>query len=116
MDRQARRRGPVVYCLEETDNGAVRDLCAGEGTIVTKLSFMPDVEVTCPTCKGARYNQETLEVTLNGRNIAEILDMSIEEGGERIYKELLAVANGQYTYTELYRTAQSTIGVAGASF
>ena len=43
-------------------------------------------------------------------------EMSIEEGGERIYEELLAVANGRYTFTELYRTAQSTIGVAGASF
>ena len=53
--------------------------CSGEGTIVTKLSFMPDVEVTCPTCKGERYNQETLEVTYNGKNIAEILDMSIEQ-------------------------------------
>ena len=42
--------------------------------------------------------------------------MSIEEGGALIYKELLAVANGQYTYTELYDTGQSTIGVAGASF
>jgi len=53
--------------------------CSGEGTIVTKLSFMPDVEVTCPTCKGERYNQEALEVTYNGKNIAEILDMSIEQ-------------------------------------
>ena len=54
--------------------------CSGEGTIVTKLSFMPDVEVTCPTCKGDRYNQETLEVTYKGKNISEILNTSIEEG------------------------------------
>ena len=54
--------------------------CSGEGTIVTKLSFMPDVEVTCPTCKGDRYNQETLEVTYNGKNISEVLNTSIEEG------------------------------------
>ena len=56
--------------------------CSGEGTIVTKLSFMPDVEVVCPTCKGDRYNQETLEVTYNEKNISEILNMSIEEGVE----------------------------------
>lgn len=56
--------------------------CSGEGTIVTKLSFMPDVEVVCPTCKGARYNQETLEVTYNGKNISQVLDTSIEEGVE----------------------------------
>ncbi len=54
--------------------------CSGEGTIVTKLSFMPDVEVTCPTCKGDRYNQETLEVTYRDKNISEVLNMSIEEG------------------------------------
>jgi excinuclease ABC subunit A len=41
---------------------------------------MPDVEVTCPVCKGARYNEETLEAAYQGKNIAEILDMSIEEG------------------------------------
>ena len=56
--------------------------CHGEGTITTKLHFMPDVEVVCPTCKGARYNEDTLDVTYNGRNISEILNMSIEEGVE----------------------------------
>ena len=54
--------------------------CHGEGTITTKLHFMPDVEVVCPTCKGARYNEDTLDVTYNGKNISEILNMSIEEG------------------------------------
>ena len=54
--------------------------CHGEGTITTQLHFMPDVEVVCPTCKGARYNEDTLDVTYNGRNISEILNMSIEEG------------------------------------
>ena len=43
---------------------------------------MPDVEVTCPACKGQRYKQETLEVALKGKNIAEVLDMSVEEGVE----------------------------------
>ena len=56
--------------------------CGGEGTITTQLSFMPDVEVTCPTCKGLRYNQETLEVLYRERNIAEVLEMSLEEGRE----------------------------------
>ncbi len=56
--------------------------CHGEGTITTKLHFMPDVEVVCPTCKGARYNEDTLDVTYNGKNISEILNMSIEEGVE----------------------------------
>ena len=54
--------------------------CHGEGTITTQLHFMPDVEVVCPTCKGARYNEDTLDVTYNDKNISEILNMSIEEG------------------------------------
>ena len=56
--------------------------CSGEGTITTKLHFMPDVEVSCPACKGARYNEQTLEITYEGRNISEILEMSIEDGVE----------------------------------
>ena len=54
--------------------------CQGEGVIATKLYFMPDVEVVCGACKGQRFNPETLEVTHNGKNIADVLDMSIEEG------------------------------------
>ena len=53
--------------------------CQGEGTIATKLYFMPDVEVVCGTCKGQRFNAETLEVTYRDKNIADILEMSIEE-------------------------------------
>jgi excinuclease ABC subunit A len=54
--------------------------CQGEGTIRTQLYFMPDVEVTCAVCKGARFNAETLEVTLRGKTIDDVLKMSVEEG------------------------------------
>jgi excinuclease ABC subunit A len=54
--------------------------CQGEGVITTQLYFMPDVEVTCVTCKGARFNAETLEVTVRGKTIHDILNMSVEEG------------------------------------
>jgi excinuclease ABC subunit A len=54
--------------------------CQGEGVITTQLYFMPDVEVTCGACKGARFNPETLEVTLRGKTITDVLNMSIEEG------------------------------------
>ncbi|MGA3201043.1 MAG: excinuclease ABC subunit UvrA [Bryobacteraceae bacterium] len=54
--------------------------CQGEGTITTQLYFMPDVEVTCGACKGARFNAETLDVTLHGKTIDDVLNMSIEEG------------------------------------
>ncbi|HEX6739495.1 MAG TPA: excinuclease ABC subunit UvrA [Vicinamibacteria bacterium] len=54
--------------------------CQGEGVITTQLYFMPDVEVLCGACKGARFNAETLEVTLRGKTIDDVLNMSIEEG------------------------------------
>jgi excinuclease ABC subunit A len=54
--------------------------CQGEGVITTQLYFMPDVEVTCAACKGARFNSETLEVTVRGKTIDDILNMSVEEG------------------------------------
>ena len=58
------------------------DECAGDGTVTTHLGFMPDVEVVCESCKGARYNPETLEITFQGKTIAEVLALSIEEGVE----------------------------------
>jgi excinuclease ABC subunit A len=54
--------------------------CQGEGAITTQLYFMPDVEVLCGACKGARFNSETLEVTLRGKTIDDVLNMSVEEG------------------------------------
>jgi len=61
--------------------------CQGEGVITTQLYFMPDVEVTCGVCKGARFNGETLEVTLRGKTIDDVLNMSIEEGVAFFEKE-----------------------------
>jgi excinuclease ABC subunit A len=54
--------------------------CQGEGVIKTQLYFMPDVEVTCGACKGARFNSETLDVTVRGKTIDDVLNMSVEEG------------------------------------
>lgn len=53
--------------------------CQGEGSIATKLYFMPDVEVVCTTCKGQRFNEDTLKVTYKDRNISDVLHMSIED-------------------------------------
>jgi excinuclease ABC subunit A len=61
--------------------------CQGEGVITTQLYFMPDVEVTCGACKGARFNTETLEVTLRGKTIDDVLNMSVEEGMTFFAKE-----------------------------
>ena len=78
----ALERGYTASRFSFNVKGGRCEECHGEGTITTQLHFMPDVEVVCPTCKGARYNEDTLDVTYNGRNISEILDMSIEEGVE----------------------------------
>lgn len=54
--------------------------CQGEGVITTQLYFMPDVEVICGACKGKRFNSETLDVTVRGKTIDDVLNMSLEEG------------------------------------
>lgn len=77
---EAKKRGFGPATFSFNVKGGRCEECAGDGAIVTQLSFMPDVEVTCPACKGSRYREETLEVTWQGRNIAEVLKLSIEEG------------------------------------
>ena len=79
---EAKKRGYTASQFSFNVKGGRCEECSGDGTIVTKLSFMPDVEVTCPTCKGDRYKQETLEVLYNGKSIAEVLDMSVEDSVE----------------------------------
>jgi excinuclease ABC subunit A len=61
--------------------------CQGEGVITTQLYFMPDVEVTCGACKGARFSSETLDVTVRGKTIDDVLNMPVEEGVEFFAKE-----------------------------
>ncbi|MGH8976855.1 MAG: excinuclease ABC subunit UvrA, partial [Acidimicrobiia bacterium] len=55
------------------------EACQGDGTIKIEMHFLPDVYVPCEVCKGARYNRDTLDITWKGKNIAEVLDMPIEE-------------------------------------
>ena len=78
----AKIRGFTASTFSFNVKGGRCEECSGEGSITTQLSFMPDVEVVCPTCKGARYSSETLEVEYQGKNIADVLEMSIEDGNE----------------------------------
>ncbi len=56
------------------------EACQGDGVIKIEMHFLPDVYVQCDVCKGARYNRETLEIDFRGKNIAQVLDMTVEEG------------------------------------
>jgi excinuclease ABC subunit A len=55
------------------------EACEGDGVLKIEMHFLPDVYVTCEICKGKRYNRETLEIQYKGKNIAEVLDLSVEE-------------------------------------
>ena len=88
---EAKRRGFTTSTFSFNVKGGRCEECSGEGTITTQLSFMPDVEVVCPTCKGARYNPETLDVKFRDRSIAEILEMSIEDGVD-FFKDQTTIA------------------------
>ncbi|HTU02688.1 MAG TPA: hypothetical protein VMG58_12760, partial [Candidatus Sulfotelmatobacter sp.] len=77
---EARMRGYQPGRFSFNVKGGRCEECQGEGVITTQLYFMPDVEVTCGACKGARFNAETLEVTLRGKTIDDVLNMPVEEG------------------------------------
>ncbi|MGR3647935.1 MAG: ATP-binding cassette domain-containing protein, partial [Shimia sp.] len=58
------------------------EACQGDGVIKIEMHFLPDLYVECETCQGARYNRETLEIRFKGKSIADVLDMTVEEGQE----------------------------------
>ncbi|MET0983006.1 MAG: excinuclease ABC subunit A, partial [Telluria sp.] len=65
------------------------ETCAGEGSVMVELLFLPSVYAPCPTCEGARYNAKTLEVTYKERNIAEVLGMTVDAAAEFFAGEAL---------------------------
>ncbi|CAN5692289.1 excinuclease ABC subunit UvrA [soil metagenome] len=78
----ARRRGYQPGRFSFNVRGGRCEACAGDGTIKIEMHFLPDVYVPCEVCKGKRYNRETLEVRYKGKNIFEVLAMSVEEACE----------------------------------
>ncbi|HYP23195.1 MAG TPA: excinuclease ABC subunit A, partial [Actinomycetota bacterium] len=80
--QDAKRRGYQPGRFSFNVRGGRCEACAGDGTIKIEMHFLPDVYVPCEVCKGKRYNRETLEVRFKGKNIAEILEMSVAEAAE----------------------------------
>jgi excinuclease ABC subunit A len=76
---EARLRGYAPGRFSFNVKGGRCEACAGEGYIEIEMQFLPDVTVHCEVCKGKRYNREALEIHFRGKNIAEVLDMTVDE-------------------------------------
>ena len=77
QDAKARGYGPGRFSFNV--RGGRCEACSGDGLLKIEMHFLPDIYVPCDVCKGHRYNRETLEVRYKGKNIYEVLDMTIEE-------------------------------------
>ena len=79
MTKDAKARGYDKGRFSFNKKGGRCEACAGDGIIKIEMHFLPDVYVPCEVCHGQRYNRETLEVKYKGKNIYEVLDMTVEE-------------------------------------
>jgi excinuclease ABC subunit A len=92
------------------------EACRGDGIIKIEMHFLPDVYVPCDVCKGNRYNRETLEIRYKGKNIAEILEMTIEDGCEffknipRIHRKISTLLDVGLGYMKLGQPATTLSG------
>ena len=97
------------------------ETCKGDGQIKIEMHFLPDVYVPCETCKGARYNRETLEVRFKGRSIADVLEMSVEEALKffakipKIRRRLQTLHDVGLDYIKLGQPATTLSGRRGAA-
>ena len=104
-EAKARGYGPGRFSFNV--KGGRCEKCEGDGVIKIEMHFLPDVYVTCDTCKGKRYNRETLEVLFKGKSIADVLDMTVEEAAE-FFK---AVPRVRETFRTLQRVGLDYIHV-----
>ncbi len=92
------------------------ETCEGDGVITYEMHFLPDVYIPCDACKGTRYNRETLEIKFKNKNIAEVLDMTVEEGCvffeniPNIYSKLLTLKHVGLGYIKIGQQATTLSG------
>ena len=90
--------------------------CEGDGVLKIEMNFLPPVYVTCEACNGKRYNRETLEISYKGKNIADVLDMTVDEAVDffravpKIYDPLLTLAEVGLGYIRLGQQATTLSG------
>ena len=97
---EARMRGYGPGRFSFNVKGGRCEACKGDGQIKIEMHFLPDIYVTCDVCGGKRYNRETLQVTYKGSSIAEILDMTVEQGLET-FRNIPRIANILRTLDEV---------------
>jgi excinuclease ABC subunit A len=113
---EAKVRGYKAGRFSFNVKGGRCEACQGDGTIKIEMHFLPDIYVTCEVCKGARYNRETLEVRYKGKNIAEILDMTVNqacaflENVPRIRNKLETLREVGIGYVKLGQSATTLSG------
>ena len=112
----ARVRGYDAGRFSFNVKGGRCEKCEGDGLIKIEMHFLPPVYVTCEACNGRRYNRETLEITYKGQNIADVLDMTVDEGVSffravpQIYDPLLTLAEVGLGYIRLGQQATTLSG------
>ena len=97
---EARMRGYGPGRFSFNVKGGRCEACKGDGQIKIEMHFLPDIYVTCDVCAGRRYNRETLQVTYKGASIADILDMTVEQGLET-FRNVPKIANILRTLDEV---------------
>ena len=97
---EAELRGYKAGRFSFNVKGGRCETCQGDGVNKIEMHFLPDVYVTCPTCHGKRYNREALEIKYKGRDIAEVLDMTIDEAVE-FFENIPAIAGKLKTIQEV---------------
>ena len=113
---EARMRGYKAGRFSFNVKGGRCEACKGDGILKIEMHFLPDVYVPCEVCKGARYNRETLEVRYKGKNISEVLDMTIDEAVEffknvpRIARKLQVIQDVGLGYIKLGQSATTLSG------